>query len=248
MLTIETASVFLDPDYARQHATVIPGAYVMMAVSDTGTGMTAETQEHIFEPFFTTKEVGKGTGLGLATVYGIVKQSGGNIVVYSEEGIGTTFKVYLPRVIQQSEAKGTKNTCDELPQGIETILLVEDEDVVRTLTRQIMEMCGYTVLEAGNGVEALSICEKHDCHIDLLMTDVVMPQMGGRELSERFAVIYPQMRILFTSGYTDDAVVRHGVIEAGTNFIQKPFTPDALAHKVRAILDGTEWTPDGASI
>lgn len=239
-LTIETANVFLDPDYARQHATVIPGAYVMMAVSDTGTGMTAETQEHIFEPFFTTKEVGKGTGLGLATVYGIVKQSGGNIVVYSEEGIGTTFKVYLPRVIQQSEAEGTRNTSDELPQGTETILLVEDEDVVRTLTRQILEMCGYTVLEAGNGVEALSLCEKHDCHVDLLMTDVVMPQMGGRELSERFAATYPQMRILFTSGYTDDAVVRHGVIEAGTNFIQKPFTPDALAHKVRAILDGTK--------
>lgn len=240
MLTIETANVFLDPDYAHQHATFIPGAYVMMAVSDTGTGMTAETQEHIFEPFFTTKEIGKGTGLGLATVYGIVKQSGGNIMVYSEEGIGTTFKVYLPRVIQQSEAEGTRNTSDELPQGTETILLVEDEDVVRTLTRQILEMCGYTVLEAGNGVEALSLCEKHDCHIHLLMTDVVMPQMGGRELSERFAVIYPQMRILFTSGYTDDAVVRHGVIEAGTNFIQKPFTPDALAHKVRAILDGTK--------
>lgn len=239
-LTIETANVFLDPDYARQHATVIPGAYVMMAVSDTGTGMTAETQEHIFEPFFTTKEVGKGTGLGLATVYGIVKQSGGNIMVYSEEGIGTTFKVYLPRVIQQSEAEDTRNTSDELPQGTETILLVEDEDVVRTLTRQILEMCGYTVLEAGNGVEAISLCEKHDCHIHLLMTDVVMPQMGGRELSERFAAIYPQMRILFTSGYTDDAVVRHGVIEAGTNFIQKPFTPDALAHKVRAILDGTK--------
>jgi len=238
-LTIETVNIFLDPNYARQHFGVIPGAYVMLAVSDTGTGMSPETQNHIFEPFFTTKEIGKGTGLGLATVYGIVKQSGGNISVYSEEGIGTTFKIYLPRVVEQAEAEDTKVTSDVLPQGTETILLVEDEDVVRTLTRQILEMCGYTVLEASNGIEALSLCEKVDCHIDLLMTDVVMPQMGGRELSERFTQIYPHMRILFTSGYTDDAIVRHGVIEADTNFIQKPFTPDDLARKVRKILDGT---------
>ena len=239
-LTIETANVVLDSDYTRQHASVPPGAYVMLAVSDTGTGMNAETQKHIFEPFFTTKDIGKGTGLGLSTVYGIVKQSGGNIGVYSEEGIGTTFKIYLPQVIEQSEAEDAKSTFDELPKGTETIVLVEDEDIVRTLTRQILEMCGYTVLEAGNGVEALSLCEKHDCHIDLLITDVVMPQLGGRELAERFAQIYPQMCILFTSGYTDDAIVRHGVIEADTNFIHKPFTPGDLAHKIRDILDGRE--------
>ena len=236
-LTIETANVFLDADYARQHIEVIPGAYILLSVSDTGTGMSAETQQHVFEPFFTTKEVGKGTGLGLATVYGIIKQSGGNIWVYSEEGVGTTFKIYLPQVVKQDEAVEIKDTADELPKGTETILVVEDEDMVRSLTHQILEECGYTVLEASNGVEALSIYEKHDCHIDLLMTDVVMPQMGGRELAERFAQIYPQMCVLFTSGYTDDAVVRHGIIEAETNFIQKPFAPDGLAHKIREIMD-----------
>jgi CheY-like chemotaxis protein len=199
--------------------------------------MSAETHRHIFEPFFTTKEVGKGTGLGLATVYGIVKQSGGNIWVYSEEGVGTTFKVYLPRVVEPAEEIEIKKTSDELLKGTETILLVEDEELVRTLTRQILEECGYTILEARHGVEALSICEEHGSEIDLLLTDVVMPQMGGRELAERFAPLYPQMRILFTSGYTDDAVVRHGVIAAGTNFIQKPFTPQGLAHKVREVLD-----------
>ncbi|MBA2735051.1 MAG: PAS domain S-box protein, partial [Acidobacteria bacterium] len=236
-LTIETANVFLDPNYVSQHVGVLPGAYVMLSVSDNGTGMSAKTQQHIFEPFFTTKEVGKGTGLGLATVYGIVKQSGGNIGVYSEEGVGTTFKIYLPRVVGQAKKSQTKDSLDDFPRGTETILLVEDEEMVRSLTRQILEECGYTVLEAQNGVEAISLCEKQDCQIDLLMTDVVMPQMGGRELAERFALAFPQMKILFTSGYTDDAVVRHGVINEGTNFIQKPFTPDRLAHKVREVLD-----------
>jgi PAS domain S-box-containing protein len=236
-LTIETANVFLAPDYASQHVGVLPGAYVMLAISDNGTGMSAKTQQHIFEPFFTTKEVGKGTGLGLSTVYGIVKQSGGNIGVYSEEGIGTTFKIYLPRVVGQAKESKRRDSPDDFPRGTETILLVEDEEMVRSLTRQILEECGYTVLEAQNGVEAISLCEKQDCQIDLLMTDVVMPQMGGRELAERFARVYPWMKILFTSGYTDDAVVRHGVINAETNFIQKPFTPDRLAHKVRKVLD-----------
>ncbi|MGI9165721.1 MAG: PAS domain S-box protein [Pyrinomonadaceae bacterium] len=235
-LTFETDNVTLDENYARHHVSTIPGEYVMMSVSDTGTGMNAETKTHLFEPFFTT-EVGKGTGLGLATVYGIVKQSGGYIWVYGEEGIGTTFKVYFPRVIEQPEAEAIENTSKELPKGSETILLVEDEDMVRTLAHHILEICGYTVLEARNGVEALSLCEKQDCHVDLLVTDVVMPLMGGRELAERFAQIYPQMCILFTSGYTDDAIVRHGVIEAGVKFIQKPFTPDALARKVRELLD-----------
>jgi CheY-like chemotaxis protein len=236
-LTIETDNVTLDEEYARHHISVIPGEYVLMSVSDTGAGMDADTQRHIFEPFFTTKEVGQGTGLGLATVYGIVKQSGGNIWVYSEEGVGTTFKTYFPRVMEQRVVEDTTNNSEELSKGTETILLVEDEEMVRSLTHQILEECGYTVLEAHNGVEALSICVEHNCQIDLLMTDVVMPQMGGREVAEKLAHKYPQMKILFTSGYTDDAVVRHGVIEAGTNFIQKPFALDALAHKVREILD-----------
>jgi PAS domain S-box-containing protein len=236
-LTLETANRFLDPDYASERVGVIPGAYVMLAISDSGTGMNDQIQQHIFEPFFTTKEVGKGTGLGLATVYGIVKQSGGNIGVYSELGVGTTFKIYLPRVIEKAEAAEVREIVDELPEGTETIFLVEDEDLVRALTRQILEMCGYTVFEARNGVEAMTMCEARDCKFDLLMTDVVMPEMGGRELAAKFAQVHPQMRVLFTSGYTDDAIIRHGVIEAGTNFIQKPFTPDALALKIREVLD-----------
>lgn len=239
-LTLETDNIYLDEDYAHRHVGVISGEYVMFAVSDTGTGMDEETQAHIFEPFFTTKAVGKGTGLGLATVYGIVKQSGGNIWVYSEAGHGTTFKIYLPRVAsQQTETAEIKVSFDELPKGMETILLVEDEQMVRSLTCHILELCGYTVVEAQNGVEASVICEKGECKIDLLMTDVVMPLMGGRELAERLAQTHPQLRVLFTSGYTDDAVVRHGVIETGTNFIQKPFTPNVLAHKIREILDAS---------
>lgn len=238
-LTIETANVILGPDYASQHIGVLSGDYVMLAMSDDGMGMSTETQEHIFDPFFTTKEIGKGTGLGLATVYGIVKQSGGDIWVYSEEGVGTTFKIYLPQVTEQVDVAEIDDTSDELLKGTGSILLVEDEEMVRTLTCRILEDCGYTVIEAHNGAEALSMCKKGDCQIDLLMTDVVMPQMGGRELAERIAKIYPHTRILYTSGYTDDAVVRHGVIEAGTNFIQKPFTPHGLALKVREVLDST---------
>jgi PAS domain S-box-containing protein len=236
-LTFETDNVTLDDEFALHHVSTIPGEYVMMSVSDTGTGMDAETKRHLFEPFFTTKEVGKGTGLGLATVYGIVKQSGGNIWVYSEEGIGTTFKIYFPRVEEEPQCEEKKQSAKNLPIGTETILLVEDEDMVRTLTRQILEECGYTVLEAQSGVDALSLYENYDSDIDLLMTDVVMPRMSGRELAERLGALHPQMHIVFISGYTDDAVVRHGVIEAGTNFIQKPFTSHGLAHKVREVFD-----------
>jgi PAS domain S-box-containing protein len=243
-LTIETANVYLDEQYVNQHGDAKAGEYVLLAVSDTGTGIDEATRQHIFEPFYTTKEIGQGTGLGLATVYGIVKQSGGNIWVYSELGIGTTFKVYLPRLTEESETAETKGVSADLPSGTETILLVEDEDVVRTLSRQILEMCGYTVLEATNGTEALTVGEKHDGKIDLLMTDVVMPKMGGKELAEIFARRYPQMRVLFTSGYTDDAVIRHGVINADTNFIQKPFTPNSLAHKVREVLNIKSESPD----
>ena len=241
-LTLETSNVFLDEVYARQHANVLPGAYIKLGVSDNGAGMDAGTQLRIFEPFFTTKEIGKGTGLGLATVYGIVKQSGGNITVYSEAGVGTTFKIYFPRVIDTSEVVEVGDSTTELPTGTETILLVEDEETVRTLTRQILEMCGYTIHEAQNGREALVLCEKHVGRIDLLMTDVVMPEMGGRELAETILRSCPQMRVLFTSGYTDDAVVRHGVIDASTNFIQKPYATDELAQKVRGILDAPENT------
>ncbi|MGC2237035.1 MAG: response regulator [Pyrinomonadaceae bacterium] len=236
-LTVEASNVYLDDAYARGHIGVKPGSYVMLAVSDNGTGIDSETLQHIFEPFFTTKETGKGTGLGLAMIYGIVKQSGGNIWVYSELGKGTTFKIYLPRVEASDTVVEQEDIATDLQQGTETILLVEDEDMVRNLSRQILESCGYKVIEAENGIEALVVCENRENKIDLLVTDVVMPQMGGRELSERLARKYPHIKVLFTSGYTDDAIVRHGIIDAGTNFLQKPFTLDALSRKVRELLD-----------
>ncbi len=239
-LTVATANVFLDPNYARRYAGVLPGAYVLLTVSDTGGGMSRQAQEHIFEPFFTTKEIGKGTGLGLATVYGIVKQSGGVIEVSSEESVGTTFKVYLPRVATQAVELKNRDVSFALPKGTETILLVEDEEMVRNLSRTILEECGYTVIEAVNGAEALELCEKGEHKFHLVLTDVVMPKMGGRELAELLHEKLPDLPILFTSGYTDDAVVRHGVIESGKNFIQKPFTPDSLAKKLRECLDSSE--------
>ncbi|MEP6903329.1 MAG: PAS domain S-box protein [Actinomycetota bacterium] len=237
-IVIETENIVLDEQYARRHTSVKAGNYVLLAVSDTGTGMDQETKQHIFEPFFTTKAIGKGTGLGLSTVYGIVKQSGGNIWVYSEAGNGTTFKIYLPQ-IEETGKFMEQQTVDssDFQRGAETILLVEDEEIVRKLTCEVLESCGYTVIEAQNGIEALFVCEKHGGKIELLMTDVVMPQMGGRELAEKLTQAYPQMRVLFTSGYTDDAIVRHGIIAAGANFIQKPFTFDALARKIRNLLD-----------
>jgi len=239
-MTIETANIFLSPDYAEQHVAVLPGAYVMLAVSDTGTGMSAETKDHIFEPFFTTKDVGQGTGLGLATVYGIVKQSGGIIEVESGQGSGTTFKIYLPRVAEEVRETNVKNIPVEMPKGTETILLVEDEEMVRNLSREVLEECGYTVIEAVNGIEALELCDKGDCKFNLLMTDVVMPKLGGREMADLLKEKLPDLQVLFTSGYTDDAIVRHGVSELGTNFIQKPFTPDLLAKKIRELLDSSE--------
>ena len=237
-LTIETANVFIDDDYTRQHVGFLPGAYVMLAVSDNGMGMNDKIKQQIFEPFFTTKELGRGTGLGLATVYGIVKQSGGNIEVYSEQGIGTTFKIYLPRVNEKVGKVQTRAVSSEMLMGTETILLVEDELLVRNLSKKILETCGYRVIEAGDGLEALELC-REDYSIDLLMTDVVMPKMGGRELSEKLIKTLPKLKILYTSGYTDDAIVRHGVIGLNKNFIQKPFTPEALSSKIRAILDNT---------
>jgi PAS domain S-box-containing protein len=236
-LTIETRNVELDADYAALHPLVKPGRYVMVAVSDTGSGMSQETKAHIFEPFFTTKGPGKGTGLGLATVYGIVKQCGGHVGVYTELGHGTSFKIYLPPV--GDKVSSGKSLCGNkmAPHGKETILLVEDEDAVRAITKLALQSLDYTVLEARNGEEAVRICERHTEPIHLLITDVVMPEMGGRQVAERLASRKQGIKVLFLSGYTDDAVVRHGILQAEVAFLQKPFTPTALANKVREVLD-----------
>jgi signal transduction histidine kinase len=235
-LTIETANADLDESYAQRHVMVQPGRYVMVAVSDTGTGMDAETQAHIFEPFFTTKEKGKGTGLGLSTAYGIVKQSGGSIWVYSEPGKGTTFKVYLPRV-EEAALAAPPRSSDSLPTlGTETILIVEDEPAIRALSRQVLERSGYHVLEAGDGKSALELLRTHPEPIHLLLTDLVMPDMGGTELASRLQDKRPTIRVLFMSGYTDDGVVRNGMLGSGRAFLQKPFTPAMLVRKIRDVL------------
>jgi PAS domain S-box-containing protein len=236
-LTIETANVELDEAYARAHVAVKPGRYVMLSVSDTGVGMSAEVRDQVFEPFFTTKEKGKGTGLGLSTVYGIVKQSGGNIWVYSEPGKGTTFKIYLPRVDEPPEEFKEKVEVKEIPRGSETILLVEDEKEVLKLASRILKEQGYRILEAATGEEALKICKENKGPFHLLLTDVVMPQMSGRQLKERLGQVGQGFKVLYMSGYTDNAIVHHGVLEKGMNFIQKPFTLEGLARKVREVLD-----------
>lgn len=235
-ITIETDNVYIDKEYASHHFSVRPGQYVVLAVSDTGCGMDTETQAHIFEPFFTTKEVGKGTGLGLATVYGIVKQSGGNVWVYSEVGRGTTFKVYLPCVESPVEESRAGVQDAKPPTGTETVLLVEDEENVRNMTKEILQESGYQVLEAKHGQEALLVAGQHLGPIHLMLSDVVMPQMSGRELAARLSPIRRDMRVLYMSGYTDDAIVHHGVLDEGMAFIEKPFTPNALAHKLRQVL------------
>lgn len=236
-LTIETSNVQLGEEFAGSHLSVPPGRYVMLAVSDTGCGMAAETQARIFEPFFTTKEIGKGTGLGLATVYGIVKQSGGSIWVYSEVSHGTTFKIYLPWVAGPVEAANIGPDNPEPVRGSETVLLVEDEEVVRDMVRDMLEDSGYRVIEAKDGNEALFLSKRHRGEIQLMLTDVVMPQMSGRELAELLTIQRPNMSVLYMSGYTDDAIVHHGVLKEGTAFIAKPFSPDTLARRVREILD-----------
>jgi PAS domain S-box-containing protein len=236
-LTIETSNVSLQQAYRNQQVLIRAGNYVMLSVSDNGCGMDAETQARIFEPFFTTKELGKGTGLGLSTVYGIVKQSEGIVWVYSEVGKGTTFKIYLPRVDEVAPTADQATPVRSVPRGHETILVVEDEDIVRALSTEILEKQGYQVLSAPNGREGLRLCREFGGRIDLLITDVVMPQMSGRELAEEFAVVRPETRVLYMSGFTDDAIVRHGVLDDDVFFIQKPFSPDALAIKTRSVLD-----------
>jgi PAS domain S-box-containing protein len=239
-LTIETRNVVLDETYARSHATVKPGPYVMLAVGDTGVGMTPETKAHIFEPFFTTKEKGKGTGLGLATVYGIVKQSGGSVWVYSELGQGTVFKVYLPIAGDAPATRESAKAETDSALGTETILVIEDEEGVRSLIHLALESAGYKVLQMEDAEAALATCVNYDRPIHLLLTDVVMPQMSGPVVAEKVAALRPGIKILYMSGYTDDAVVHHGVLSHDMPFIQKPFSPVALRKKIRDVLGGKQ--------
>ena len=243
-LTIETANVDLSEEYAREHIDASPGPHVMLAVSDTGVGMDEETRSHIFEPFFTTKEMGKGTGLGLSTVHGIVKQSDGSIDVESLPERGTTFKIFLPRIEETAEASAAKSGPDRELSGTETVLLVEDDPGVRAFGVRVLRERGYTVIEARGGAEALSLAGRHAGPIHLVVSDVVMPGMSGRDMAERLAVQRPGTKILYMSGYTDDAISRHGVLDPGTAFLQKPFTPDALVRTARSVLDGQRTAPN----
>jgi two-component system, cell cycle sensor histidine kinase and response regulator CckA len=236
-LVIETANADLSDEYVERHQPVVPGPYVMVAVTDTGVGMSPATKARIFEPFFTTKEKGKGTGLGLSTVYGIVKQSGGYVWVYSEPGSGSTFKVYLPRVDAPAQAPSTPREAKTLA-GTETILLAEDDEILRRLTKGLLEKSGYRVLEAEHATSALAAARAHQGTIHLLLADVVMPGASGRDLARQLAEFRPDTKVLYVSGYTDEAIVHHGMLEPGLNFLPKPFTPAALARKVREVLDG----------
>jgi len=236
-LTIETANIDFDREYAELHPDVSPGPHVMLAVSDTGIGMDRATQDRIFEPFFTTKEQGKGTGLGLSTVFGIVKQSGGSIFVYSEPGRGATFKIYFPRAEERRSVSDTRLPAAPPVANGETVLVAEDDEQVRAVVRRVLARAGYRVMEARSGSEALALAEQHGSSIDLLLTDVVMPEIGGPELGAAMKVKQPKLRLLYMSGYTDDSVLRHGILEGDVSFMQKPLTPDLLLRKVREALD-----------
>ena len=242
-ILVETAEVTLDGRYAAMHVgqeriVVLPGEYVMLSMSDTGSGMSREVQARIFEPFFTTKEPGKGTGLGLSTVYGIVKQSGGHVWVYSEVGEGTVFKLYFPKVDSAvAAAAPAEQAAQPAAGGSETILLVEDEDSVRRLARRILHHRGYRVLESRDGKEALELATHHPGKIDLVLTDVIMPEMSGRGLVERLRAVRPTAAVVYMSGYTADDVVRRGLFEPGSKFVQKPFIPDELLNVIREMLD-----------
>lgn len=238
-LTIETSNIDLGEVYVGEHVAVKPGTYVLLAVSDTGTGMDEETKARIFEPFFTTKSAETGTGLGLSTVYGIVQQWGGAIQVYTELGWGTSLKVYLPRAAGAAETAVRVENVTELPRGSETILLVEDQDAVAAVIRATLHLCGYQVLEAHNGGEALTVLERHDGPVHLLLSDIVMPVMGGSELAARLREVRPETRVLFISGFSERALSAYGAQEASFAFLQKPFMPESLARRVRDVLDAT---------
>jgi CheY-like chemotaxis protein len=245
-LTLSTANVELVTSQNGRFESTPPGCYVSLAVSDTGSGMDAATLDHIFEPFFTTKEVGKGTGLGLPMVYGIVKQNHGYIEVESQPGQGTTFKIYLPRLEEALEAPGARITPAARLEGSETILVVEDEEALRTLLCRFFRLYGYNVLEARHGGEALLICEQHQGPIHLMVTDVVMPQMSGKELADRLAPAHPEMTVFFMSGYTDSDLTSYGAPEPSQHFIPKPFRPMDLVKQVRDILNAPRGGPADA--
>ncbi len=242
-LTIETDNVTVDEDYVDRHSHVKPGEFVMLAVSDTGVGLSDDARAHLFEPFFTTKELGKGTGLGLATSYGIVKQSGGFIFPYSEPGAGATFKVYLPKAAAEPKAVQDRATVElyasALPRGAETVLLVEDSDLLRQMATETLERHGYTVIAARDGVEALMLIDRESRHVHLLLTDVIMPKMSGRELAARFQSRFPDVRVLYMSGYASDTIVHHGMLDPDIELLQKPYTPLALIRRVQEVLART---------
>jgi two-component system cell cycle sensor histidine kinase/response regulator CckA len=241
-ITLETANIELDDSYAQAHLGAVPGSYVMLSVTDNGLGMDEETQAHIFEPFFTTKELGKGTGLGLSMVYGIVKQSGGYIWVHSATGKGSSFRVYLPRVFEHEPEHAPSFPASQKTAGKETILLVEDDPLVRGLALEILKSRGYSVLVAERPDAAIEICRQHAGKIDLVLTDVIMPGMNGKEMVDEIVAMRPEVGVLFMSGYADAVVLRNGNTGKGTAFLQKPFSPTVLGRKVREMLDELERT------
>ncbi len=246
-LTIRASNVELDESDKKKHDPVVPGRYVMLAIEDSGCGMDLQTQARIFDPFFTTKELGKGTALGLATVYGIVKQTGGYIWVYSEIGQGTVFRVYLPRTDKAAQSAEREQTELQELQGSETILVAEDSESLREMAQEYLESMGYNVIAAASGEKALQWAKEFDGPIHLLLTDVVMPEMSGPELANQLASLRPGMKIIFTSGYTDDAIARQGILDPEVAFIQKPYRPRALAKKIRQVLNGSAGELAGSS-